>query len=50
MNDLVAHLLRYKPVFLPAWLFVSMAGLCSIAVVCGLGFGLWFMSTQVEFL
>lgn len=50
MNDLLANLLRYKPGFLPAWLFVSMAGMSLIAVVCGVLFGLWFMSTQVDFL
>ena len=50
MSDLLGQLLRYKPGFLPAWIFLSIAGLCSIALICGLLFGLWFMSTQVDFL
>lgn len=50
MNDLYLYLLRLKPAFLPTWLFVSVAGLCLIAAACGLVIGLWFMSTQVDFL
>lgn len=50
MNALWQQLMRYKPSFLPAWLYGMLLLLLLLAASVVAVMGLWFVSTQIEFM
>jgi hypothetical protein len=50
MNALLRQLLRFKPDFLPGWLYVFLLILLSTALLCVFAVGMWFVSTQIDFM
>ena len=50
MRGLLCQLLRFKPDFLPVWLYLLLVFLLVLFMAAAMAFGVWFVSTQIEFM
>ncbi len=50
MSGCIRWLLNQKPNFFPKWLYMSLLVCGVLGVLYGLALGMWFVSTEVEFL
>ncbi|GEM_PF-4110234 len=50
MKAILQQLLSFKPEGFPKWIFVWILGLCLSMLSCAGLIGLWFVSTQIQFM